>query len=97
MCGHCIEAFDHHCPFINNCLGYRNHKYFLIFITSYCIYLLSILGETIRHVYEAFNTIDESTGEKKGWSVFADEDYFPAVLFFLILLHFPVLLYQIIS
>lgn len=36
--GRCIEKFDHHCNFVNNCLGYRNHKYFLGFIFSYLIY-----------------------------------------------------------
>ena len=51
-CGRCVEHFDHHCPFINNCLGYRNHKYFMIFICSYATFLVVILLETLRHFIE---------------------------------------------
>jgi len=24
--------YDHHCPWINNCVGYRNHKFFLLLV-----------------------------------------------------------------
>lgn len=32
QCGVCIEAHDHHCPYVGNCIGYRNLKYFLAFL-----------------------------------------------------------------
>ena len=31
-CGLCIFKMDHHCPWINNCVGHRNMKYFLQFV-----------------------------------------------------------------
>ena len=39
-CGKCVEGFDHHCPFINNCIGYKNHGSFLTFLFTTLFYIL---------------------------------------------------------
>ena len=37
ICDRCVAQFDHHCPYIYNCVGLRNRAWFLLFTLSVAV------------------------------------------------------------
>ena len=47
ICQVCVDRFDHHCQWLNNCVGSRNHGYFLVFVFTQTIYLFLVAGALV--------------------------------------------------
>ena len=47
ICNQCVERFDHHCPWINNCVGIKNHNAFLSFLVSIWVKIVFHISITI--------------------------------------------------
>lgn len=56
ICGECVLKMDHHCPWINGCVGFRNQKHFVLFISWGALYCLFIAAATLPAILRSMST-----------------------------------------
>lgn len=83
VCDSCIETLDHHCVWLNNCVGRRNYRYFFTYVSSATILSFFLIGASIGHIVAYQNQKHISFGASvKHWQV-------PFAMFIYGLLAFP--------
>uniref|UniRef100_A0A336KVI2 Palmitoyltransferase n=1 Tax=Culicoides sonorensis TaxID=179676 RepID=A0A336KVI2_CULSO len=87
VCQRCVRKMDHHCPWVNNCVGENNQKYFVLF--TFYIAVISI-----HAIFLAVNQfVSCIKHEWRECSVFSP----PATVVLLLFLIFEALLFSIFT
>ena len=61
-CDRCAEQFDHHCDWLNNCVGKANYRWFVVLIVSLQVCMVMELATALGQLKSVFD--DESTGRE---------------------------------
>lgn len=77
-CNNCVESFDHHCPWLGNCIGKNNYKYFLVFLIFYNLLLFTNLSGSIVHI---INEIKNNQSNQEIYNIIKKEIYSLLMIF----------------
>ena len=54
-CDKCILDYDHHCPWIMNCVGGKNHKAFTLFLLYMTVGAIDFIKMSLNYYYHIYD------------------------------------------
>ncbi len=88
-CNRCCELFDHHCPYLDNCLGYRNTLFFFIFLICYVPFMILV-------IVEAFERLAEEVSDKTRNTI-TENGVIDIIIIICFTIEMPLVMFQIYS
>ncbi|CDH50950.1 probable palmitoyltransferase zdhhc14-like [Lichtheimia corymbifera JMRC:FSU:9682] len=61
QCDNCVETEDHHCIWLNNCIGKRNYRPFFVFITTATLLCLFVIAFSAVHLILIYRDSQDDT------------------------------------
>eukprot|EP01083_Nonionella_stella_P225323 801193_1 len=56
-CDRCIAKFDHHCPMVGNCVGGKNHRFFVVFLLTESVVIVWCFQLSLLDLYGKYHNI----------------------------------------
>ena len=74
ICAKCVERYDHHCPWINNCVGVGNHIPFIVLVLVLVVYFFASLNIAFVAMVAYLRYMEDCNDFNFPYEYFCDSD-----------------------